>query len=102
LVPVGGHNVLEPAAFSVPVVVGPHLENIRESAVALADAGALRVVNDARELADIWDVWISDPDACRRAGRRGAACVAAGRGAVQEAMERLEPLLVQRVSANSR
>jgi 3-deoxy-D-manno-octulosonic-acid transferase len=102
LVPMGGHNVLEPAAFSVPVVVGPHLENIRESVVALAEVGALRVVNDSRELADVWNMWISDPNACRRAGRSGAARVAAGRGAVQEAMEHLEPLLVQRISAKSR
>jgi 3-deoxy-D-manno-octulosonic-acid transferase len=102
LVPVGGHNVLEPAAFGVPVVVGPHLEDVSEQAVALAEAGALRVVNDSRELAEVWIAWIADPGARRRAGESGAACVAAGRGAVQDAMERLEPLLVRRSSPGPR
>lgn len=102
LVPVGGHNVLEPAAFGVPVVVGPHLDDVHQQAVALADAGALRVIHDARELADVWSAWIAEPEAARAAGRRGAETVAAGRGAVQEAMERLEPLLVRRTGTRSR
>ena len=30
LVPIGGHNLLEPATLSRPVIVGPHMENFRE------------------------------------------------------------------------
>jgi 3-deoxy-D-manno-octulosonic-acid transferase len=30
LVPRGGHNIIEPAAFAKPIVVGPHTENFRE------------------------------------------------------------------------
>ncbi len=96
LVPKGGHNVLEPAAFGVPVAVGPHLENVREQAVVLAGVGALRVAQNAGELAEIWSLWIEDPRARDHAGEAGRSCVAAGRGAVQETMERLEPLLAAR------
>src|SRR5437899_1635588 len=30
LVPTGGHNVLEPARQSKPIVFGPHMENFRD------------------------------------------------------------------------
>jgi 3-deoxy-D-manno-octulosonic-acid transferase len=96
LVPIGAHNVLEPAAFGLPVAVGPNLADVSEQALALAEAGALRVVEDARELADVWSHWLDDPVACQRAGAAGAALVADGRGAVQEVMERLEPLFPQK------
>ena len=44
LVPVGGHNVLEPAALGTPVVVGPHTFNFAEiTASLIAQGGALRV-----------------------------------------------------------
>lgn len=47
LVPAGGHNLLEPAQFGVPIVAGPHDANFRAIAEALRAHQALRVV--ARE-----------------------------------------------------
>ena len=32
LVPTGGHNILEPAYFARPIVIGPHMENFQEIA----------------------------------------------------------------------
>lgn len=50
LVPVGGHNVLEPAALGTPVVVGPHTFNFAEITTSLiAQGGAVRV-GDADQL----------------------------------------------------
>jgi 3-deoxy-D-manno-octulosonic-acid transferase len=94
LVPVGTHNVLEPAAFGVPVVVGRHLEEVRDAARALEGAGALEIVADADELARVWTRWLADPSAAQAAGRAGAAIVTGGRGAVLAVMERLEPILM--------
>jgi 3-deoxy-D-manno-octulosonic-acid transferase len=82
LVPVGGHNVLEPAAAGCAVLVGPHLETCRAEAQILSRAGGLRVVADARELAEAVSGLLADPvaraaqgEAARRAaaGLRGAA-----------------------------
>ena len=39
LVPVGGHNVLEPAAAGVPVLFGPHTANVRNESAGLVEAG---------------------------------------------------------------
>jgi 3-deoxy-D-manno-octulosonic-acid transferase len=59
LVPVGGHNLLEPVAVGVPVLFGPHLENVLELAEALERSGAGRRVPDAaglgRELGRLLD-----------------------------------------------
>ena len=51
LVPVGGHNLLEPARFGVPIVVGPHIESVAELADRLEAAGGLRRAATAAELA---------------------------------------------------
>lgn len=47
----GGHNILEPAAFGVPVVTGPHMENFSEIAAAFRAAGAVVTVKDPADLA---------------------------------------------------
>lgn len=52
LVPVGGHNVLEPAAAGVPVLFGPHMCNFQEIAESMLATAAARQCPDAAQLAD--------------------------------------------------
>src|SRR5262249_43004194 len=40
LVPTGGHNILEPARHSKPIVFGPHMENFRDIAGLFLDSRA--------------------------------------------------------------
>lgn len=51
LVPVGGHNLLEPVHAGCPVLFGPHLSQVREVASQLVQAGVGRRVDDAAALA---------------------------------------------------
>jgi 3-deoxy-D-manno-octulosonic-acid transferase len=51
LVPVGGHNLLEPAMRGKPVLFGPHTSNFREGAETLQRSGGGLVVKDGEELA---------------------------------------------------
>ena len=51
LVPIGGHNLLEPAALGLPILTGPHNFNSEDVARLLLEVGAARVVHDAAELA---------------------------------------------------
>ena len=51
LVPVGGHNVVEPALHAKAVVFGPHMTNFRDAAALLLRADAAIQVEDAAALA---------------------------------------------------
>ena len=50
LVPTGGHNLLEPAFWARPIVIGPHMWNFRDIAQLFLQAGAALQVRDAQEL----------------------------------------------------
>lgn len=90
LVPVGGHNLLEPAALGKPVLSGPSLENVRESAEALKIAGVLTLVQDAKTLADA-AVWLlANPTMRDRIGQVALDAVTANRGALERALALIE------------
>jgi len=49
LVPVGGHNPMEPASFGVPVLMGPYLRNVQDIAQQFIDEGAMKLVSSGDE-----------------------------------------------------
>lgn len=100
LVPKGGHNILEPAVFGVPTIVGPHMENFREIFEIFSDARALVPVGTARELADRLAQWAADPSAAMEAGRRAKELLAAFRGATERNAGIVECELARRRNAN--
>ncbi len=51
LVTLGGSDPMEAAALAKPIIVGPHMDNFAGPVAALADAGAVRLVDGARSLA---------------------------------------------------
>ena len=52
LVPNGGHNMIEPAAWGVPVLSGPHLFNFSEASHLLLNGGAMQICQSADEMAE--------------------------------------------------
>lgn len=93
LVPVGGHNLLEPAALGLPVLTGPSNANGRDIAQLLLREGAALQVADAHELAGCLCRLFADPDERRRIGERARRSVDANRGSVTRLLELMEPLL---------
>ena len=89
LTPIGGHNVLEPAAAGLPLIVGPHTFGIDDALTPLLDAGAARQVGDADGLAAEIARALDDPTSRRQAGARGRAVVNRHRGAVRRSVELL-------------
>ncbi|NNL57300.1 MAG: 3-deoxy-D-manno-octulosonic acid transferase [Pseudomonadales bacterium] len=87
LVPVGGHNYLEPASWGLPVVSGPHTHNFAHIAALLRDHYVLREVQSADELgAAVIDV-LNDEDYQQRACAAALELLADNRGASQRLLE---------------
>ncbi|KZY18857.1 hypothetical protein A3725_36835 [Alcanivorax sp. HI0035] len=87
LVPVGGHNLLEPAGWGKPVVTGPHLHNFTAISGLLDDAGALTLVEDADALAITLQGLFRNPAQRQHQGQAAAAVVEANRGALEKGLQ---------------
>ena len=99
LVPVGGHNPLEPAALGIPIVMGPHLFNFAEISTRLCAAGAAKIVQSARELADVVIELLRDRDRRRRMGERGKVFVEENRGALERVLALIDRLMTDQARA---
>jgi 3-deoxy-D-manno-octulosonic-acid transferase len=79
----GGQNMLEPAALGKPIVSGPSLENFREIADRLVEAGAMKVVDNPIDLGMAVGSLIKEPAMAAKAGLKGKDVVESGRGALK-------------------
>jgi 3-deoxy-D-manno-octulosonic-acid transferase len=93
LVPVGGHNILEPALYGKPIVFGAHMENFTEIAETfLANSAAVQVRN-ARELEEAIVGLMADPVRRARLGAAARALIDANRGAKDRTLAVIADLL---------
>ncbi len=93
LVPIGGHNLLEPASLGRPVLTGPHNFNSEAAAHLLLEAGAARTVADARQLGSVVRDLLGDAALRRSMGAAGRAVLDANRGALERLLKLVDPLL---------
>ena len=93
LVPIGGHNLLEPAALGLPLVSGPHVYNAQDISDMFIDLGACRIVNDAAQLVEAVDNLLANPDEAAIQGGNGRSIVQRNRGALALLLTLLEPLI---------
>jgi 3-deoxy-D-manno-octulosonic-acid transferase len=93
LAPIGGHNVLEPAALSVPVLVGPHTFNFEEITRSLIEGGGAERVIDAAGLGPAALKLLLDEATRARMGQDAQAVFERERGAVQRVMRLVDALL---------
>ena len=87
LVPRGGHNVLEPALFSKPVIFGPHMENFRDIARTFLDARAAIQVADVEGLVHEIRTLLDSPAAAAKMGQNARQLVEDNRGATARFLE---------------
>jgi 3-deoxy-D-manno-octulosonic-acid transferase len=95
LVPIGGHNLLEPAALGLPVVTGPHLFNTQDIADMFSELGASVQVQDSAELAGTLKGLFGNRGTAKQMGRYGRTIVAENRGALQRLLDLMEPLITK-------
>jgi 3-deoxy-D-manno-octulosonic-acid transferase len=93
LVPAGGHNILEPAWFSLPPVFGPSMENFQEMAAQFLAAHAAIQVSSSRQLGKVWVQLIEDEASRRRMGKAARELCERNRGATARSLELIAGVL---------
>lgn len=93
LVPVGGHNLLEPAAVGVPSLTGPHMFNFVEINRLMQEAHAVVGVHQPEDLAQDVIAWLQNKTARQNAAQAGKNVVEQNRGALARHMELLARLI---------
>lgn len=79
----GGHNILEPAFFARPVVIGPHMENFPDIAEEFRAAQAVVEIRTGEELAAAVERLLANPSPV---GERARALAESKRGATARAL----------------
>ena len=92
LVPRGGHNILEPALYGVPIVTGNHYENFRDIVNFFLSRNAVRVVGLA-ELPLVFMELIENSEERATLGRNALAALEAQRGATARTIQALVDLM---------
>ncbi|MGI8561304.1 MAG: lipid IV(A) 3-deoxy-D-manno-octulosonic acid transferase [Luteimonas sp.] len=96
LQPVGGHNLLEPAAVGTAIVTGPHLHNFSDIARQLDATGALRIGADAQAVGDALEELLADASLRDAMTEAGGRLVRQGRGALARTLAMVAPELPAR------
>ena len=89
LLPVGGHNLLEPAAIGLPIITGAHTFNQKEMTDRLVQVNALRIVHNANSLSSDVIFFLTNTEESKNAGQRGKLIVENNKGAIKSLMKRL-------------
>ena len=101
LVPRGGHNILEPAHYATPVIVGPYTENFREIVDLFVRAGAVNVVTPEK-FADQLLRLLDQPAKRMELGRHAADVVRTTCGATNRTLDVLQQYLHRTTSPADR
>lgn len=89
LVPSGGHNILEPAAFGKVPVFGPSMENFAEIASRFISAGAAIQVESPEDVGVAWIELFRNPQRMKEMSEKARNLVERSRGATSRALEKI-------------
>lgn len=104
LVPIGGHNIMEPMACGKPVLVGPHMENFKEVAEFCLETGAIRQIRDGETLYQNMHELLSDTELLHAMGEQGQAVIAVNQGVAirtaEEVAKLWHPIVKEKIYKN--
>jgi 3-deoxy-D-manno-octulosonic-acid transferase len=86
LVPSGGHNILEPAAFGKVPVFGPSMENFAAIASRFVEAGAAIQVTSPEDAGVEWIHLLKSPEKMQKMGETARQLVETSRGALERTL----------------
>lgn len=97
LIPLGGHNPLEPAALGIPILSGPHIDNFRSEFDELIATGAALLIE--REIDTHLAELLGEPERRQRMGVAGRQVVERNRGARDRILELVDQEMVKSSAA---
>jgi|SRR3989339_334909 len=97
-VSIGGHNLLEPAYFSLPILSGPNLFNFIFIRDALEAAHALKIVNDENALAESVLNYFNDPVLSKQMGERAHQVFKNNQGTCEKYLNWLQKIIAAKPS----
>jgi 3-deoxy-D-manno-octulosonic-acid transferase len=98
LVPIGGHNLLEPALYGIPVIFGPHVEHFKTAADLLIQCGGgIKIKNEEELYAQTLDL-LKDEDKRKRMGMAAQEAIKKQSGASQRTAHLILSQLEQKSS----
>lgn len=92
LMPIGGHNFLEPALLKKPILTGPHTFNFTEIANLLLKAKGLIQIKPSDELAEKIIELLNNPQLRKRLSEHAFACLEQNRGALKKLLHIIETI----------
>ena len=92
----GGHNILEPALYGVPIVTGSHMDNFREIAETFRAGNAAASVADPEGLSRVLSDWAADPSPFAAMGERARGLLSGLRGATRRNADLIAEALSRR------
>jgi 3-deoxy-D-manno-octulosonic-acid transferase len=93
LVPKGGQNILEPAAWGKMVFYGPHMEDFKDAKDLLEPVGAGIKVDNAAELAERMHYFLDHPTEAAKRGEAGRQALRGQTGLTQKAAEMIADII---------
>jgi 3-deoxy-D-manno-octulosonic-acid transferase len=89
----GGHNMIEPACWGLPIICGPHTFNFADISKRLELGGGMVTVTDTETLAAQLLLWLAHPQQRIAVGDKARAFAEQNRGAVDRLMQVIQPYL---------
>jgi len=93
LVPTGGHNILEPASYGIPVLFGPYIDNFKPSSDLLLKFEGGIMVKDQEELYQKMSELLKDDDLRKKIGEKGRQALLSQTGTSDKTVQLLLKLL---------
>ena len=89
----GGHNIIEPAFFAKPIIIGPRMENFRDITACFKTEDAIAQVQDAAEFESAVKDLMADQQKREALGKSARRVIDKNQGATERALKLIEQWL---------
>jgi len=93
LVPSGGHNMIEPAHWGLPILSGPSLYNFAEASRLLQQADAMKIISDQESFAQNLSKLCLEPETRLAMGKRAMSVAESNRGALDKLLAIIDKVI---------